>query len=292
MVGPTDSATPGSSSGEVPIERAPAASPRPADLSPLAALLREPESSGVDAGEMTPEGASASSPPATTPPVASRERRGRAPWMFALAIGALAVILGSVGAVLVSRDHADGPCELGVRWRQRAAAWPDGTALRTDRRAGIVEGGALIAFQSRDEATAMGHVDDFVEIAGAEFDAIDRVPRERMLFRERTVLGVGGRYYYSGGGAIFEVGDPESLAPLGIDLASAVEIPVDGLRHAGRVPPSGTLLRIAGEDQAWVVANGKRHGAGRACDRARVVVLPRDRRVLDAIPIDARQSGR
>jgi hypothetical protein len=84
--------------------------------------------------------------------------------------------------------------------------------LSSGSEAGIVHGGALIGFPDQQEAAAMVHVDDFVAMDQSEFDAIDRVPREGRLFRERSSAGQPGRYFYSAAGAVFEVKHLNGLA--------------------------------------------------------------------------------
>ena len=56
-------------------------------------------------------------------------------------------------------------------------------------------------------------------------------------------------------------------------------------RPRGRAPPTGTLLRVGGEDDTWVVDGGARRLADSVCDDARRSPLPADRDLLDDIPV-------
>jgi hypothetical protein len=215
-----------------------------------------------------------------------RPPRRTDPWAF-VAIGLIVVI--GLGAALYAlrrgRDGAKGPCEAGAKWAQAPTNRTEGTVLSSGSEAGIVHGGALIGFPSQAEAAAMGHVDDFVAIDRSEFDAIDRVPREGLLFRERSIAGEPGRYFYSAAGAVFEVKHLRGLQAVGLTPSNAIPIPRHGLDSARRVPPTGTLLRIGGEDDTWVVDGGARRIADRVCDDALRSPLPADPTLLDAIPL-------
>jgi hypothetical protein len=218
-----------------------------------------------------------------------RPRRRTDPWAF-VAIG-LTVVIGLGAAFVVLRlDDAKGPCEAGAKWEQAPTNRTEGTVLSSGSEAGVVHGGALIGFPDQQEAAAMGHVDDFVAVSQSEFDAIDRVPREGLLFRERSTGGRPGRYFYSAAGAVFEVKNLSGLAAVGLTPSNAIPIPRNGLDSARRVPPTGTLLRIGDQDDTWVVDGGARRVADRVCDNGLRSPLPADRDLLDAIPV-APDSG-
>jgi hypothetical protein len=148
-----------------------------------------------------------------------------------------------------------------------------------------MHGGALIGFPNRDEAAAMGLTTDFVVISKTEFDAIDRVPREGLLFHERSTRERSGRFYYSAAGAVFEVAAPNNVRRLGLSASNAVPIPAFGLDSARRIPPTGTLLQQSGQDETWVIDGGGRRRAGNLCTDAHVAELPSGPKVLDPIPI-------
>ena len=199
-----------------------------------------------------------------------------------------------LGAALVvlRRDDKQGPCEAGAKWEQAPTNRTEGTVLSSGTQAGIVHGGALIGFPNQQEAAAMGHVDDFVAIEPSEFDAIDRVPREGLLFRERSSAGEPGRYFYSAAGAVFEVRNLSGLDAVGLTPSNAIPIPRNGLDGARRVPPTGTLLRVGGEDDTWVIDGGARRLADSVCDDALRSPLPADRDLLDDIPVAPGERSR
>jgi hypothetical protein len=243
-----------------------------------------PPPSGRRVDLPTPAGAR----PVEAVPVPPRRRTD--PWAF-VAIG-LIVVIGLGAALFVLRqDDTKGPCEAGAKWEQAPTNRTEGTVLSSGTEAGIVHGGALIGFPNQQEAAAMGHVDDFVAVDQPEFDAIDRVPREGLLFHERSSAGAPGRYFYSAAGAVFEVGDLSGLDAVGLTPSNAVPIPRNGLDAARRVPPTGTLLRIGGEDETWVVDGGARRIADSVCDDPLRAPLPADPGLLDAIPVAPREKG-
>jgi hypothetical protein len=231
-------------------------------------------------------------PPGATPvdAVPVRSRRGADPWAF-VAIGLIVVIGLGVALFVLRPDDKHGPCEAGAKWEQAPTNRTEGTVVSSGTEAGIVHGGALIGFPNQQEAAAMGHVDDFVAIEPSEFDAIDRVPREGLLFRERSSAGEPGRYFYSAAGAVFEVRNLSGLDAVGLTPSNAIPIPRHGLDAARRVPPTGTLLRIGGEDDTWVIDGGARRLADSVCDDASRAPLPADHDLLDDIPV-APDSGR
>jgi hypothetical protein len=213
-------------------------------------------------------------------------------WFFAL-IGLVVVAVVVAGLVVALRpDGTKVPCEAGRKWEQAPTNRTEGTVLSSGSEAGIVHGGALVGFPNQQEAAAMGHVDDFISIDQSEFDAIDRVPREGLLFRERSSAGRPGRYFYSAAGAVFEVKNVNGLGAVGLTPSNAIPIPRNGLDSARRVPPTGTLLRIDGEDDTWVVDGGARRVADRVCANALRSPFPADRDLLDAIPVAPDSGGR
>ena len=215
-----------------------------------------------------------------------RARRRRNRWLVPVGAGVLSVlIIGLIAELALKRDTAAVACEPGVAWEQRPTNRPEGTPLLTGTQAGIVHGGALIGFPNQQEAAAMGHVSDFVQVTQREFDSIDRVPRQGLLFRERSIPGAKGRYFYSAGGAVYQVRDLRSLSSLSIRPRDAIVIPIDGLDGARRVPPSGTLIRVHGAHKTWAIDGGSRRRARHVCNGARTVALPRDRNLLAAIPL-------
>lgn len=222
-----------------------------------------------------------SEPLATTTPEARHRFR---PWVAA--VGAVVLVLSTVGAAgYVLRQNENGKCAAGVRWRQRVTTQPEQALIgvQPEPIVGIVIGGALIGFPSAAEFAAMGFT-DFNEISRKEFDSIDRVPEEGLLLHERDLPDRPGRYYYSAGGAIFQVRDLVALESIDVDPATAVLIPRFGLDGAPRNPPNGTLLRPRGDDRTWVIKRGVRKVATDICDGARIVVLPRDPQMLADIP--------
>ncbi len=243
-----------------------------------------PPPSGAPVDLPTPPGFGTAWPAPTVPGGPKRPHRRTDPWAF-VAIGLVVVIGLGAALVVLRRDDKQGPCEAGTKWRQAPTNRTEGTPLSTGTEAGIIAGGALIGFSSRTEAAAMGHVDDFVSVGRSEFDAIDRVPREGLLFRERSSTGVPGRYFYSAEGAVFEVRNLRGLGAVGLTPSNAIPIPRDGLDSARRIPPTGTLLRIGDDDTTWVIDGGARRFADSVCDNARRPPLPADRHLLDAIPI-------
>jgi hypothetical protein len=215
-----------------------------------------------------------------------RGRRGTA----ALAAG-VAVVL-AIGIVFVAtRDTGDPPgiCEDGMRWQQHGTTIQDGTpVVREDDgtgppRAGVLQGGALLAIPDPAEGAAMGFT-SYRAVPASEFDALDRRPRDGTLLKERGYPD-SGRLFYSVAGATFEIRDPRKLRAIGVDPDAAVVVPHNGLDTAPRAPRSGTLLHIQGTDQTWVIDGGARRLAGEICRGARVATLPNSRGVLDAIPI-------
>ncbi len=228
-------------------------------------------------------------PPETLPEPREMEARTQTPrrgWSWiAISLGLIAILSVGLFAFAFNRDKDPVVCESGVKWRQQPTPRIDGTAISNGvAEAGIIWGGALIGFPSREEASAMGHMNDFVVVSEREFNSIDRVPREGLLFRERSIPGRPGRYYYSAGGAVYEVSDPNAVRALGIAPSDAIAIAINGLDGARRIPPTGTLLRADGRETTWVVDGGGRRRAENVCDGARTVVLPSDRNVLAGIP--------
>jgi Taurine catabolism dioxygenase TauD, TfdA family len=148
----------------------------------------------------------------------------------------------------------------------------------------IIRGGARIGFPSGDEFSAMGFT-NYVPISEVDYTAIDLAPRDGLLFQERAFDGGPGRFYYSGGGAVYQVRDVATLRAVGVDADSPVEIPAHGLDGAPRIPETGTLRRPRGGETTWIIDGGARSEVTDACADARVVVLPGDSQVLDEIPI-------
>jgi hypothetical protein len=206
-------------------------------------------------------------------------------WGWIPLAGGLFAIAGIGLFALALRDDEAPACEAGVSWQQRPTNRQEGTLLSTESEAGIMHGGALIGFPNPDEAAAMGLTTGFVVISNDEFHAIDRVPREGFLFRERSTAERPGRFFYSAGGAVYEVDDPANLGDVDLSERNAIPIPAFGLDGARRVPPAGTLLRVSGEQRTWVVDGGGRRTAEHLCDGARVVMLPSDPAVLHEIQV-------
>lgn len=237
-----------------------------------------PVSAMVDDGDPVPAKQPAASPPPSRPP-APKRRRVR---LAAVVAPLVVVAVAGVGGFLAGR-RGGGRCDAGVKWSQRSTNRLDGSLLLLGKQAAIVYGGARIGFPSPEEAAAM-FARDFKEVTRDEWDSMDTVPREGLVLRERPHEGGPNRYYYSTGGAVFQVRDPRTLEKLGVDPDTAIVIPSFGLDGTRRVPPAGTLLRRVGDDQTWVIDGGSRRTADRVCDGARVVTLPRDQRVLEEIP--------
>lgn len=259
---------------EAPVAQPPVANPDTPTLPPVAAT--------PDDDDQIPAKQPVASPP---PPSRPAQRRRRA-WI-ALVVAALVVVAAAgAGGFLAGRREA-GPCEAGVKWTQRPTNRIDGSLLNLGSQAAIVQGGARIGFPSPEEAAAMFALDqspvDFKEVTQEEWDSLDTVPREGLVFRERPHADGPNRYYYSAGGAVFQVRDPEALEEIGVDPNTAIVIPSFGLDGTRRVPPTGTLLR-RDDDETWVIDGGSRRTADRVCDGARVVTLPRDELVLEEIP--------
>lgn len=215
-------------------------------------------------------------------PAARRRRRWIGP------VIALVVVVAAVGTVgfLTGRADERGVCEAGVRWEQRPSPFRDGTLIRVSSRlkAAVIQGGARLKFPDKREADAM-LASDFRDVTSAEWDALDTVPSEGLVLRERPHKGGTNRVFYSAGGAVYEIHDPETLRGIGVDPSRAIVIPTDGLSQSRKVPPTGMLLRRKGDDTTWVITGARRQAAGELCDGARVITLPRDESVLDAIPL-------
>ncbi len=227
-------------------------------------------------------------PPPTGPIEASTpHRRRNIGWLIAI----LVVTATSTGAYVIGRGSTDDAtpiaCERGTNWSQAPNPYPDGTLLSMSvptPRAGVVHAGALIGFSSKAEADAMGAI-DFKEIPASEYEALDRRPRQGLLFRERLHAGASGRYFYSAAGTVFMVHNTASLRTFGLDPQSPVVVPDRGFdATAGSPPKSRTLLRLKGSKTTWVIDGGARRIA-RACRGANIVQLPADPKILDGIPI-------
>ncbi len=112
-----------------------------------------------------------------------------------MTVGLVAVLSVGLFAFAFNRDKKTVVCESGVKWQQRPTSRIDGTVLSNGAaEAGIFWGGALIGFPSQQEAAAMGHTNDFVVVSNAEFHSIDSVPREGLLFHERSTPSQPGRW--------------------------------------------------------------------------------------------------
>lgn len=214
-------------------------------------------------------------------------RRRKIGWLIAIFV----LIGTSTGAYVIGRGSTDDAtpiaCERGTTWSQAPNPYPEGTLLSMSvptPRAGVVHAGALIGFSSQAEADAMGAI-DFKEIPANEYEALDRRPRQGVLFRERVHDGANGRYFYSAAGTVFIVHNTASLRAFGLDPQSPVVVPDLGFDAiAGSPPKSRTLLRPKGSTTTWVIDGGSRRIA-RACRSANIVQLPADPKILDGIPI-------
>lgn len=251
------------------------------------------DDSTIVAGRKPPEAGARTTRVEGSPP---RDPVRRPPKRRAALATAVVVVtvLAFGGLAALALDHGDGSnavCEDGARWQQRATTIVDGTpVVRIDpgaggpRNAGVIQGGALLSIPDPAEGTAMGYDGHYRSLTPREFAALDHRPRDGTLLKERG-YPTTGRLFYSVAGATFEVTQPAALSAIGIDPAVAVPVPNHALDNAPRAPRSGTLLRVQGSDQVWVIDGGARRVAVHLCDGARVTALPNSRRVLDAIPI-------
>lgn len=293
---PTDSKEAQSWAPEAPdvhIERAePAAEPRRPPSGPAIVAVETSRDTSDSQEGYSKSGAPRQAPeePARWPelremsPSQNKNGTWRRSWI-PITVGLVAVLSVGLFAFAFNRDKKPIACESGAKWQQRPTSRIDGTVLSNGAaEAGIVWGGALIGFPSQQEAAAMGHTNDFVVVSNAEYHSIDSVPREGLLFRERSIPRQPGRYYYSGGGAVYEVANPTTVRALGITPSNAIAIPINGLDSARRIPPTGTLLRLSGRRTTWVIDGGGRRRTESVCDGARTVILPGDPRVLGGIP--------
>lgn len=226
-------------------------------------------------------------PPVGTIEASTPRRRRKIGWLIAV----LVLIGTSTGAYVIGRGSTDDAtpiaCERGTTWSQAPNPYPEGTLLSMSEptsRAGVVHAGALIGFSGQAEADAMGAT-DFTELPASEYEALDRRPRQGLLFRERAHAGASGRYFYSAAGTVFIVRNTAALRAFGLDTYFPVVVPDRGFDStAGSPPKSRTLLRLQGSTTTWVIDGGSRRKA-RTCRGANIVSLPADPKILDGIPI-------
>lgn len=223
------------------------------------------------------------------PPNASSSRRA---WVIAPLAAVLVLAFAGLGALVLDRGgSSNAVCEDGARWQQRTTTILDGTpVVRIDpnddgtSQAGVIEGGALLSIPDPQEGTAMGYDGKYRTLTPGEFAALDHRPRDGTLVKERG-YPFEGRLFYSIAGGTFEVVEAGSLTGIGVDPARAVFVPSHGLDEAPRAPRSGTLLRVHGSDEVWVIDGGTRRLAVHLCDGARIAELPDSPGVLDAVPV-------
>ncbi|MGZ6978831.1 MAG: protein kinase domain-containing protein, partial [Acidimicrobiia bacterium] len=237
-----------------------------------------PREGGPPAGSM-------GEPTEVTPARGGSARRTRR-IVLGLAVVGLVAIAGFVIANSNDSGQSAAGCERGTRWQQRTSPYLDGTVVSSDGRVGVIEGGALIGVRSPDELASSGlSAAPTMSLTSDEFAAIDTVPRDGLILRERQSEGSPGRTYYATGGAVYQVRRTNSLEQLGLNPAHATTIPAYGLDGATRKPPSGTLLKVQGDRNVWVIDGGARHQATSVCGGAKVNFLPGDPHVLDEIPV-------
>ncbi len=182
-----------------------------------------------------------------------------------------------------------GPCETGTRWQQKFSPYADGALIGVTElpEVAIIRGGARVGFPNPNEFAAMGF-NSYVPVSAEDYTSIDLAPRDGLLFQERAFEDGPGRFYFSAGGAVYQVRDREALRAFGIDVENPIEIPAHGFDGAPRVPKTGTLLKLDGPRQIWIVDGGARRPITNACGNARINELPNDSRVLDEIPVAPR----
>ncbi len=217
---------------------------------------------------------------------------------MAVAVAGIGIGIGIVALVLVLMQRSDdspeskpgpattGPCETGTRWQQKFSPYADGALIGVTElpEVAIIRGGARVGFPSAKEFAAMGFT-SYVPVSAEDYTAIDLAPRDGLLFQERAFEDGPGRFYFSAGGAVYLVSDREALRAFGIDVENPIEIPSHGFDGAPRVPKTGTLLKLDGRRQIWIVDGGARRPITNACGNARINVLPNDSRALDEVPV-------
>ncbi len=183
------------------------------------------------------------------------------------------------------------PCESGVRWQQKQSPFQDGVALGVPalNEVSIMQGGARIGFPNAAEFAAMG-LSSYLPVSADQYTALDLAPRDGTLLRERSFNRGAGRLYYATGGAVFQIRNAAELRSIQVDPSSAIVIPAQGLDGAPRIPQAGTLLRLKGSNQTWIVSGRSREPGDHACQDAHVSVLPNDGQVLDDIPLTDRKK--
>ncbi len=213
----------------------------------------------------------------------SSPRRRRSSARLGVAAIASALALVAVGVWSSGGDEPAGACASGVvKAAASSVPVPDGTLVTDGVRIGLVGGGALLtlsppaAFQRATGAVRT--------VSPADFDRIDRRPRDGAVFEVSDTGSGSGTLYLGAGGAVFPT-EPAALRRFAPKAPAPVALDARGLAGLPRSPRTGSLVRAGGPGSpVWLIRDGSREIATSLCSAPLIIELPKSPGVLDQIP--------